>query len=214
MGRLTHEVCASSDEVIARVLALVNAVPEGGNVAVTGGRMGQRINSTIVADAGRRLNLWFSDERFLPSADSDRNDFALHTTATVSINSAQGSDQAATAAQSALEYQGRVLAAVAEHGLALAVLSVGDDGHVASLFPGSPVCKDTHAGVVAVVDSPKPPPERVTWTLPLINRAEHVVVMAVGSEKAEIAARVLAGDMTLPAALVQGRVRSTLFSCP
>ena len=214
MGGVTHETCASSDAVVARVIALVNALPEGSNVAVTGGRVGQRINAAIVNQSRIALNLWFSDERFLPSSDPGRNDFALPSTATISVHSAQGPERAASAAESALDYETRVLAAIAERGLPLAVLSVGDDGHVASLFPGSPVLAEAHAGAVAILNSPKPPPQRVTWTLPLINTAEHVLVIAAGSEKSEISARVLGGDVTLPAALVHGRQQTTVLSCP
>ena len=64
------------------------------------------------------------------------------------------------------------------------LLSLGKDGHVASLFPGRPATLETDRLVVPEIESPKPPPRRVTMTLPLINRAKRVHLVAVGLAKA------------------------------
>jgi 6-phosphogluconolactonase len=68
---------------------------------------------------------------------------------------------------------------------------VGKDGHTASLFPGHPVLEETRRWVVPVVGAPKPPPIRLTMTLPLINNARSIVFAASGSDKAGIVSRVL-----------------------
>jgi 6-phosphogluconolactonase len=86
------------------------------------------------------------------------------------------------------------------------LLGMGEDGHTASLFPGHPLIDETSRWVAPVFDSPKPPPERITLTLPVINQARHVVFVTAGSSKANILARVLASDdlaESLPAQLVR-----------
>ena len=82
-------------------------------------------------------------------------------------------------------------------------LGLGDDGHTASLFPGSPAVQEAHALVASVHDAPKPPPERLTLTLPVINAARAVLFMVQGASKKDALARVLRRDPTLPASHVQ-----------
>ena len=82
-------------------------------------------------------------------------------------------------------------------------LGLGEDGHTASLFPGQAQVKEAKALVVAVDDSPKPPPQRLSLTLPVINAARAVLVMAQGRSKREALARVLRRDPALPASRVQ-----------
>lgn len=89
----------------------------------------------------------------------------------------------------------------------LILLGVGDDGHTASLFPNHPVLAETRAWVAPVLDAPKPPPIRITMTLPLINKSRNVVFVAAGSGKTDIVAKVLNPQMQkqkqkMPAQLV------------
>ncbi len=82
------------------------------------------------------------------------------------------------------------------------VLGVGEDGHVASLFPGHPALQEQRHRVAAVRRAPKPPPERITLTLPVIGRARHVVVVAAGEDKAGVLERIwrpVPGTPPLPA---------------
>jgi len=89
----------------------------------------------------------------------------------------------------------------------LVLLGVGEDGHVASLFPGSPALRETRRRAAAVHDAPKPPPDRITLTLPVLNHARQILVVAAGRAKAPVVARVLAGG-DAAAALPAARLRS------
>ncbi|XP_059648736.1 probable 6-phosphogluconolactonase 2 [Cornus florida] len=67
----------------------------------------------------------------------------------------------------------------------LILLGMGSDGHVASLFPDHSVLDEKDEWVTFITDSPKPPPERITFTFPVINSASNVAVVVTGSSKAE-----------------------------
>jgi 6-phosphogluconolactonase len=87
------------------------------------------------------------------------------------------------------------------------LLGVGEEGHTASIFPHSPAVAETARAVVAVRDCPKPPPTRVSLTLPTIRRAERVWLITAGAAKAEPVAAALAGadEADIPAAGARGR---------
>jgi len=82
-------------------------------------------------------------------------------------------------------------------------LGLGEDGHTASLFPGDPALREARALVAVVHNAPKPPPERLTLTLPVINAARAVLFMVQGAAKRDALAGVLRRDPALPASLVQ-----------
>jgi len=86
------------------------------------------------------------------------------------------------------------------------LLGVGEDGHVASLFPGSPLLAATDP-VVAVRDAPKPPPTRLSLSLPALNEAREIWLVVAGPEKAA-AVRQAVGGGGLPAGQVAGRDRT------
>lgn len=91
----------------------------------------------------------------------------------------------------------------------LILLGIGPDGHVASLFPNSLGLAEEREWVVAVLNSPKPPPQRISMTLPFINAASHVCFVVVGSGKAEVIQRVLERP-ALPGALPAQMVRPSM----
>ena len=68
----------------------------------------------------------------------------------------------------------------------LILLGCGPDGHTCSLFPGHEVLRDDNAWVAAVEDSPKPPPKRITLTLPVVAHANHIVFVATGEGKQKV----------------------------
>lgn len=85
----------------------------------------------------------------------------------------------------------------------LILLGMGVDGHTASLFPGSPVLRETFRLVVAVHASAAAIPQRVTLTLPVLNAAAHVLFLVTGAEKTRAVKAVLQDGVGLPAALVR-----------
>uniref|UniRef100_A0A8C0U9L8 6-phosphogluconolactonase n=1 Tax=Cyanistes caeruleus TaxID=156563 RepID=A0A8C0U9L8_CYACU len=89
----------------------------------------------------------------------------------------------------------------------LLLLGLGPDGHTCSLFPGHALLQEQQALVGFLEDSPKPPARRVTMTLPLLNAARSVLLVAAGAAKAPAVKRILEGreEFPLPAARVRPR---------
>ena len=87
---------------------------------------------------------------------------------------------------------------------------MGGEGHINSLFPDTPAVRETERLVVAVTDSPKPPPRRITLTLPAVHRAREVWLVVAGAEKADAVAAAVGGadPVDVPAAGATGRERT------
>jgi len=161
-----------------------------------------------------RLQLWWGDERFVPATDPERNSQqAISRLArTVSIKSADTHMMAAKdgrkdSHESAAEYE----AELGDTSFDITLLGIGEDGHVASIFPNHPSFEVTGRAVIGVEDSPKEPTERISLTIPTLNRADEVWMMATGEAKAAAVARSLSGDESVPGAHVQGRVATYWF---
>ncbi|KAL0304465.1 UNVERIFIED_CONTAM: putative 6-phosphogluconolactonase 4, chloroplastic [Sesamum radiatum] len=87
----------------------------------------------------------------------------------------------------------------------LMLLGMGPDGHIASLFPGHPLLKENEKWVSFIKDSPKPPPERISFTLPVINSSANIAFVVMGAGKATAVQRALtdsANSDLLPVQLV------------
>jgi 6-phosphogluconolactonase len=201
------------------------------HVVLTGGRAGIRTLEqvrSLPAAAGidwSRMHVWWGDERFRPADDPERNAVqarrALLDHVPIPprhVHEAPGSDAVTTPEEAAERYAAE-LARYAEPGDQVPVprfdvlmLSIGEDCHVASLFPGHPGVYVDHATVAGVRGCPKPPPERVTLTFPAITAAAEVWILAVGAGKAPAVALALAGGgrVQVPAAEAHGR-RATVW---
>ncbi len=221
---------AAAARLITRLVDLQGA----GNtpkVVLTGGGIGiallEQIRTTVARDAvdWARVEFYWGDERFLPPGDPERNDTQAHAALLdhVHVDPAKifpmGADTGTgpTGAEAAAEDYAAVLARAArpeDHGpvpsFDVLLLGMGPEGHTASVFPHSPAVYETERSVVAVHGCPKPPPTRVSLTLPAIRRAAEVWIIATGGEKAAAVAMALggAGEVALPVAGAQGRRRT------
>jgi 6-phosphogluconolactonase len=220
-------VHASADEVVdalaARLLARLAEIQRDfqvPQVGLTGGRIATRAYGQL-AEVGpasavdwSRVELWWGDERFVPADDGDRNDKeALDLLAAPLRLDAErihrmpasdgGADLDAAAEAYAAEFGSTVLD--------ICLLGLGPDGHVASIFPEHPSAY-AEGDVIAVRSAPKPPPERISLTLPVINRSREVWFLVSGSDKAAAVKMALlgAGPVQVPGAGASG-VERTLW---
>jgi 6-phosphogluconolactonase len=221
-----------AEAVAARlIIRLVDAQAARGvaSLVLTGGRVAAKVYRAIAASPARdavdwsHVQLWWGDERFLPQGHPDRNETQARAALLDAVrldparvhpmppsDGPDGDDPEAAAARYAAE-----LAAAAKPGSELLphfdvlLLGVGEDGHVASVFPERPVDYETRP-VAAVRGAPKPPPVRITLTLPALNTAEELWLIATGPDKADAVGMALsgAGPVQLPAAGVHGVSRT------
>ncbi|MBN9150374.1 MAG: 6-phosphogluconolactonase [Micrococcales bacterium] len=200
------------------------------HLCLTGGTVGIGVLAAIGAERRRtaldwnRIHLWWGDERWLPSGDPERNDaqaqdaLLKHLAIPVeNIHRFPASDGEHDL-DAAAEAYARELSANAPESSAgpefdLVFLGVGPDGHIASLFPGREGIREKDATVIAVRNSPKPPPERLSLTLPVINSAERVWLCLAGADKAAALGLALAGasEIDVPAAGARGRGKTVFF---
>lgn len=186
-------------------------------VALTGGRIATKAYQRLGLD-GRssavdwsRVALWWGDERFVAADDDDRNARqALTALSPLPLNLEQVHPM--PAAGDGLELDEAAEAYDAELGdvrFDICLLGMGPDGHVASLFPEHPSSR-AEGRVIGVRSSPKPPPERISLTLEVINRSAEVWFCVTGADKAAAARLALsgAGPIQVPAAGVQGQDRT------
>jgi 6-phosphogluconolactonase len=201
------------------------------SVVLTGGRIAAKVYEALLASPVKdaidwdRVDLWWGDERFLPAGDAERNETQARAVLIDGLpipagrvhpmpasDGPDGADPEAAAQRYADE-----LAAVnlPSHQLLphfdVVLLGIGEDGHIASIFPEHPVGYETRP-VSAVRGSPKPPPIRTTLTMPALNTADDVWIIASGDGKAEAVGMALAGagPHQIPAAGVRG-VERTLW---
>ncbi|HEX4704545.1 MAG TPA: 6-phosphogluconolactonase [Pseudonocardiaceae bacterium] len=198
------------------------------SVVLTGGRTGTavlaQLNASPARDAidWRRIDLYWGDERFLPAGDPERNDTQARAAlldhipvAGARIHSIEPSDgrfgdDPDAAADAYAELLARAAGDASVPTFDVCLLGVGEEGHTASVFPESPAVHETGRTVVAVRDCPKPPPTRVSLTLPAIRHSAEVWLMTTGAGKADAVAMALgdAGEVEIPAAGARGRQRT------
>jgi 6-phosphogluconolactonase len=225
---------ADADALVAaageRLVGAITGAIEARGVAfvvLTGGGTGVKLLKHL-GDHGEaidwsKVHLFWGDDRYVPADDDDRNDKqarealldgidipAANVHAMPSSDGEFGDDIDAAA----LAYE-QVLAANADQGAPapdfdVHLLGMGGEGHVNSLFPHSAATSESERLVVGVTDSPKPPPRRITLTLPAVNRSREVWLVVAGAEKAEAVAAAVGGAAAqdVPAAGAVGKDRT------
>lgn len=185
---------------------------------------GGSLVNTLKGLAGQKAewekwHVFWVDERVVPHTDPDSNykgakEAFLESVAIPEAN-IHAIAEGLNAEQAAKHYEGMLLGLGSEvlpqteNGFPVfdtILLGVGPDGHVASLFPNRAQTAATEGWVLHIDNSPKPPPSRITLSMPAINSATNVAIVALGEGKAEIVQRCLEHH-ALPGALPAQLVR-------
>lgn len=205
----------------ARLVGAITAAVAGrgtAHIVLTGGGTGIAL-LRHVRDYGPditwdRVHLYWGDDRFVPHDDDERNDKQAHEALLESIDIPAANVHPMAASDG--EYGADIEAAARAYGRLLPaefdvhLLGMGGEGHVNSLFPDTPAVREKDHLVVAVTDSPKPPPQRITLTLPAIQRSREVWLVVGGAAKAEAVAAAVGGadPVDVPAAGAIGREKT------
>lgn len=210
---------------LATITSLLEESSDTIHIGLTGGSVGVGIMQALAsldlnkASANARIHYWLSDERWLKTGDTERNDLQLtqaffeplgisekHIHRYLYKNSETSVAEAAT--QYLHEWQ--------DHGspaMDVLMLGVGPDGHVASLFPGNEALGNSETTILPVYDSPKPPPERISFSMELINQSHRIWLSFAGADKAEVFHILKSGNTNtpLPVTQVKGKRETHIF---
>ena len=193
-------------------------------VAVSGGSLPNTLAKALLSPDAPPIDfskweIFFADERCVPLNDPDSNYGLLKTELLDKLPQSQGQPQVFPIDESKLEedsleiadaYQAQLLDRFAKGDSVrlpvfdLILLGCGPDGHTCSLFPGHELLRENAAWVAGIDDSPKPPPRRITLTLPVVTHATRIAFIATGSGKQEILRKLFDQDegRSLPCGLV------------
>lgn len=205
--------------------SIARAIVDAGvaHIGLSGGhtptRAYQLLAPTLQSPTTGAIHVWFADERCVPP-DDERSNYLLAQRAMLAdaalpaeqVHRMQGElgphDGAAHYAQELRAHFPQQAHPV----LDLIVLGIGPDGHVASLFPNAPTLAATaQASCYGVDDSPKPPPQRITLSLPVLRAAKSCLLIATGQEKSEAIAQALDEPTTNVPASLLNRDRLTII---
>jgi 6-phosphogluconolactonase len=226
---------ALSAAIAARLVTTIVEVQAArgyAHVSLTGGTLGSTCLAALNASPSRdavdwsQVHVWWGDDRFVAPGDPDRNEqqardalldhVALDPAKVHAMPAAVPGldvDSAAAAYAEELARHARPEDHAALPSFDVCLLGIGPDAHVASLFPQSPGIRETERTVVGVHGSPKPPPTRVSLTLPALCVSHEIWVIAAGSGKAPAVRLALsdAGPVQVPAAGARGRERTVFL---
>jgi 6-phosphogluconolactonase len=194
-----------AEQLVVR-LAAIQSEGRVPSVVLTGGTVANEIYREVAALPSdvvdwMRIDFWWGDERYVPADSTDRNDRAaeLDLLDVVGVDPARvhampAADEVHPDLEAAAAAYAEELRRHQDGDFDLVLLGLGPDGHVASLFPGFPQLEVTDELAVAVTDSPKPPPERISLTFPALSRTREVWFLVTGDGKADAVRRALADD--------------------
>ncbi|MDN5899955.1 MAG: 6-phosphogluconolactonase [Brachybacterium sp.] len=199
---------AAASAAAAQLAAALTERPQA-HLVLTGGTVGTKTAAALPeallaagVDCGR-LHLWWGDERYVDPDSADRNEVGVREALLAPLQSTAGlparhihvmpSPADGMSLEDAAAWYGQQLDQMGgdepfrTRGRAffdVLLLGVGPDGHIASLFPQHPGQRRVSASAAGVTDSPKPPPERISLTWPVLNSSRHVALLVAGAEKA------------------------------
>ena len=197
--------------------AITSAIGNRGQavIVLTGGTVGIALLRHVAAYAPdvdwSKVQLFWGDERFVPAEDPDRNYRQAREALLETISIPSGNVHEMAASRGAfgedIEAAAQAYEKLLPEEFDVHLLGMGGEGHVNSLFPDTEAVREDSRLVIAVTDSPKPPPRRITLTLPAVRRAREVWLVVAGAEKAEAAAAAIGGaaPVDVPAAGAIGR---------
>ena len=216
-GQLADSV---AEAFTTKVAALLEAKPIV-NLMLTGGTIGIASLRAIAAreDAHlldwSRVHVWWGDERFVAADSADRNAVQARDALLSRINIAEANIHEFPASDNGLNLDEACNLFAAELKIHqphfdLAFVGMGPDGHICSLFPGKHAT--TGVDVIAEHDSPKPPPQRLSFSYEAMNRVDELWFVVAGSDKADAVSTVFSDEPeTLPAGRVRGGSKTIWF---
>lgn len=200
-----EELAAAVAQRVAELAAQAIAARGTFRIALAGGETPRRCYEKLrhLPLDWAHVQVYFGDERCLPAGDRQRNERMAGEALLDRIAIPPASIHAIPAELGAPEAAARYAAMLEDAApLDLVLLGMGEDGHTASLFPGNPAA-DGKAAAVPVFDAPKPPAERVSLGLGMLNAARHKIFLVAGAGKRDALTQIRQGKL-LPAARIAG----------
>ncbi|RKH16311.1 6-phosphogluconolactonase [Corallococcus praedator] len=199
-----EKLTLEASDWLARELQKALATKQRVSLALSGGNTPRPAYRALAEHTlpWERVDVYFVDERFVPPDHADSNYKLVKESLLTPLKL---SDAQVFRMQGEREDRDDAAADYAKtlpERLDVVLIGVGEDGHTASLFPGHPALSERTARVLAVKQTSKPPPWRMTLTFPVLQGAGAVLGLVAGEGKRDAMRRVLQGDMQLPASHV------------